>query len=345
MGNAIDQMALIDLLTNLRNQSPPPISPDAADGSGMGTLADLFTRGAEAQPPIDQEAALVEQAYGVRQPDLYPEGPPVSRGREIGGGIAAAIGDALATYGGAIGRFPVNANASQQLLERIRQGRMAREKNVNLKKSAEDEAARAKAQYKLGEIKRAEDRGRQDKIRAEDLAARDAERREDREFRAGEAQKAREFELQTIQRSETLRREMEKLRADTDLKQERIRKEGKDEVDKVAARQEAQAQRETTTQGIQYVVGTANNLGALLQEPGATAEGVRKKAKRALDALGVRGPAREEVWRYWMEEVEPDLQAWEQRNAPVQGPQDNPDIGAGIGRALQSPALRFAERR
>jgi hypothetical protein len=319
---AIDQMALVDLLNNLRNQSPQQLSPDATGGSGSGDFMDMMNRNPVPPAVNDPRAALLQQAFAPNQPQLLPEEPQWSKGRMIGSQVGAALADALGAYAAGLGS-PVRVNASRQLLERVQQGRFSREENARRKKGAEDESRQARARYELGQIDKADQQKREDDRFAAQRADRVAEREDEQAFRSQLERDRRTAEENAAKRSETIAKELAQLRADTEIKQERIRQEGKSDIDKVAARQEAQADRESTTQGIQYVVGTANGLQQLLSEPGATAEGVRKKAKRALDALGVRGKAREEVWRYWIEEVEPDLQAWEDANAPQQGPQQS----------------------
>lgn len=165
----IDQMALIDMLTRLRNQSPPSISPDATGGSGMGSFMDMMQRTPPPQNTADPRAALLEQEFAPQQPQLVPEEPEWGKGRQIGSQIGAALADALGAYAQGLGS-PVRVNASQQLMERIRQGREARGENERRKKSSEDEAKRARAHYERVKLDKAEELKRQDTIREEDRA-------------------------------------------------------------------------------------------------------------------------------------------------------------------------------
>lgn len=166
---AIDQLALIDLLTNLRNQAPPAISPDATGGSGMGTFADMMYRNPAPQNVADPRAALMQQAFAPRTPELVPEEPQWGKGRQIGSQIGAALADALGAYAAGLGS-PVRVNASQQLMDRIRMGQASRDENARRKKSAEDEATQAKARYELGRMEQADQQKRQDELRADDRA-------------------------------------------------------------------------------------------------------------------------------------------------------------------------------
>lgn len=314
---AIDQMALIDLLTNLRNQTPPAISPDATGGSGMGTFADMMYRNPAPTAVNDPRAALMQQAFQPQEPQLLPEEPQWSKGRQTASQIGAALADALGAYAAGLGS-PVRVNASQQLMDRIRMGRAYRDENARRKKSAEDEATQAKARYELGRMEEADAQKRQDDQFAKEQAARKDELLQKQAFDQAELDRRLKFEARQAELEAQRRTDLEVLKGNQDYQIEKLRQAGRETEDRVLNRQREGEQ----WTALKEIKGNVVNIKAQLPEMLKTQspDQIRSMFLDAVEVQGLDGQAKQEALEFFRDRLEPLLQQAD----PVQGPQDDP---------------------
>lgn len=290
-------------------------SGDAVGGDGW---YDMFSRTpapsmapnpAEAEDARLRELAQIETSRTVTPYPVPDEVQTKDR-------VFAAIADAMSAYARGMNPAVPTTNALEELRQRraMREATMA--ENTRMQTEAEGATARECARLQREEIL-----GRRAKAEKQAETASEREFRERMAREGDEREAARSKEAQDAAARNA--RELAELRGEIDIKTERVRQQGRSDVDKVAERQKAQATSESKKELKRTVVNMKAMLPKLL-EGGMQPDEIRQQFLDALDIEDLPEEDRAEMKQFFRDKIEPLLAAPEQQvpasQAPITGP-------------------------